>query len=760
MFNITKQNSNKDSLRINLKRNEKDKNNISANNNIFKIVESNNLEKLLILLKSDHSKINTLNKDGLAPIHISVIKGNLDITYHLLLNGANPNITSSTKKQTPLHLAYIHQNSKTDLIIKNLKKFKANDNIYDIYNKKPIDYSKKKGNNSIKENNNNKSNEKENIEFNNNRIYNKNNKIPKIVKHVKENIKINKFSKINFNIKGDVDTVENDDIEECDNDSYNNDNNKSIISNSLDDSLEIIKKPKNNDSKFKYNESSRNNAKTNKNSSTYIYRNSSSNDICNNSKDKKQIKNTKRMIMNKSYKNIKSNKDGSIKIDEIFKELIKKKRQSIGLKKNNSYLKNKKCNIIKDHNENNIGNNRNNYQPEYNHNKSIDNTKINNIYILKEKDIKINSNKTNSINNNNTGFLSAFSTENQTKNKNTKEKITIITNKDVVEFKYGDSFTDENNNTGKYSANNSIPNNNTINTNNNINNNISYNVLNKEINTKETEHYTNILLTKNKNNNINDLDITKSYPDLKHWLDNIGLAKYLQNFIDNNIYDINLLINQMKNPETKLGYDDIESILKIHRPGHIYRLFCYLEVNAGLIQENIAKFLIKIISKSKDKIKDNNSNKNNNKLKLSESQEMSNCIKCFKISFLPSQKKNDLKSFLVRYDLMGFYQNFYHNGFDLINFVILQMFSSEPIDEIILENCFHIYEHEQREYVLKCIISEKNKINYFLNSNEYINYEFHNIIKYEDIIFEENEVKGKEKIKIPNDNSCVECSIY
>ena len=681
------------------------------------------------------------------------MKGNLDITYHLLLNGANPNITSSTKKQTPLHLAYIYQNSKTDLIVKNLKKFKANENIYDIYYKKPIDYSNKKGNSNGKENNNNISNEEDNIAKNNNKIYNKNNKIPKIVKNVKENIKINKFSKINFNIKGDIDNVENDDIEEYDNDSNKN---KDIITSSLDDSLEITKSKEN---KIKLNEPSRNNSKSKKNNSTFIYRNSSCKDINNNSKDKNQIKNTKKMTMNKSYKNLISNKDGNI--DEVFKELIKKKRQSIGLKKNNSYLKNKKSNTAKIRKENNIiGNNRNNAQLEYKHNKSIDITKMNKIN-LNEKNININSNKTNSINHNNTGFMSAFSTENQTKNKNIKEKITIITNKDVVEFKYGDSFTDENNNTGKYSGNNSIPNNISVNTNNNnMNNNISYNVLNKEINTKETEHYTNILLTKNKNNNITDLDATKTYPELKKWLDNIGLSMYLQNFIDNNIYDINILINQMKNPETKLGYDDIESILKIHKPGHIYRLFCYLEVCAWLIPENIATFLIKINNKNKDKHKDNSFDKNNNKLKLSISQEMTNCINCIKINFLPSQKKNNLKSFLGRYDLMGFYQNFYHNGFDLINFVMLQMFSSEPIDEITLENCFHIYEHEQRDQVLKCILSEKNKINYFLNSNEYINYEFHNIIKYEDIIFEENEGKEKEKIKIPNDNSCVECSIY
>ena len=82
----------------------------------------------------------------------------------------------------------------------------------------------------------------------------------------------------------------------------------------------------------------------------------------------------------------------------------------------------------------------------------------------------------------------------------------------------------------------------------------------------------------------------------------------------------------------------------------------------------------------------------------------------FPIDAFSSKKKNDLKYFLNRYNLLKFYQNFYHNGFDMINFVMIQMFSSEPIDEIILENCFHIYEVEQRELVLKCIISEKNKI--------------------------------------------------
>ena len=82
------------------------------------------------------------------------------------------------------------------------------------------------------------------------------------------------------------------------------------------------------------------------------------------------------------------------------------------------------------------------------------------------------------------------------------------------------------------------------------------------------------------------------------------------------------------------------------------------------------------------------------------------------------------------------------------------MYSSEPIDEIILENCFHIYEPKQREIVLKSIIEEKNKINIFLNSYEYLNFEYKDIIKYEDITFDENENNENGIIKIPNNNSC------
>ena len=105
-----------------------------------------------------------------------------------------------------------------------------------------------------------------------------------------------------------------------------------------------------------------------------------------------------------------------------------------------------------------------------------------------------------------------------------------------------------------------------------------------------------------------------------------------------------------------------------------------------------------------------------------------------------------------------------------MNYVMAQMFSSDPIDEFILENCFHIYEKQDREKVLKCLLNERNKINYFLNSNEYLQFNSKHNIKYEDIIFEKKENSDdknnemdnsqNEKIVIANNSFCIDCIIF
>ena len=339
------------------------------------------------------------------------------------------------------------------------------------------------------------------------------------------------------------------------------------------------------------------------------------------------------------------------------------------------------------------------------------------------------------------GLISFYSTNDKTKGRKNKN---IFEGGGVVEFNYED---DEN------IINNNI--NNTFHTFNNINNtisnNTSFNVLNKET---ITENMNILFAKKNKNQSNSNL---KENKEIKYWLDNMNLSQYYNIFIENDIYDLNKL-TQQKN----LNFEDIESLLKIHKPGHIYRIFSSLQIYLGLINSNIANFLIKRNGRHKP-------SKSNNNLRLSISQEIkenNSCISCFKINIFNSKKKNDLNQFLLRYNLMKFYQNFYHNGFDMINYIMLQMFSSEPINEIILENCFHIYEAQDRDKVLKCLLSEKEKINFFLNSEEYLQFNEKYNIKYEDIIFERNnnDINNNnfqyEKIIIPNNSNCVDCSIF
>ena len=593
--------------------------------NIFTLAKKNNTDKLFKLLTKDKSNINKLNKEGYSLLHTSIMNGNIKMLIKLLEFGANPNILSINKKQTPLHFAYIYQNEKAKEIIRILKLFKADENILDIYNKRPKDYS----NNIILEKG------KENL--NNNSIR-------------------NNFKKLDNKILGDIDKCENNEDEEY---------------LSLEDSLEkSIKKSDISDINIKSRNNS--NLKTAKKTPNFKYPNLFNKIITNN-------------LMNNTYNKI--NKTES----QVFKEILSKKCSSLSFR--NSNLK-------------------------MNQNYSI-------------------------------GFISADSTEEKTKSKNIKEKITMITNNDVVEFNYEDSEGENNQRQNIYNK-NTI--NNTIT---NYNNNTSFNVLNKETITE------NVLFTK-KYNIANAININH---ELKYWLENLNLSQYLDNFIQNDIFDINILINQMTNPEHKLNYENIESILKIHKPGHIYRIFSALEISAGIIKPKVGEFFMKKNGR-------NNLNKSRNNLKLSVSKEYNSCVNCFRINFLFSQKKNDLGTFLSRYDLNNFYQNFFHNGFDLINYVLAQMYSTEPIDELILENCFHIYEKSDREKVLKCLLDEKNKINYFLDSNEYLQFNLKHNIKYEDIIFEKKEFNNNndknnemdnsqyERIIIPNDSSCVDCIIF
>ena len=48
----------------------------------------------------------------------------------------------------------------------------------------------------------------------------------------------------------------------------------------------------------------------------------------------------------------------------------------------------------------------------------------------------------------------------------------------------------------------------------------------------------------------------------------------------------------MKCPNEKFQYEDLENLLLIHKPGHIFRILTQLEIDAGIIDKNVANFFL------------------------------------------------------------------------------------------------------------------------------------------------------------------------
>ena len=97
---------------------------------------------------------------------------------------------------------------------------------------------------------------------------------------------------------------------------------------------------------------------------------------------------------------------------------------------------------------------------------------------------------------------------------------------------------------------------------------------------------------------------------------------------------------------------------------------------------------------------------------------------------------------------MHLHNNFYHNGFDLINFVILQMFTKFVINDDIIQKSFHIYNKKDRYLVLDALFNEVKEINIFFSTN------IHNhclLPKYENNDWESS--WNDESINTDNDNS-------
>ena len=525
----------------------------------------------------------------------------------------------------------------------------------------------------------------------------------------------------------------------------------------------------------------------------YIYQNNSSDDIINllikyGAKDDILDSNNKKPSQYKKNNNEKENKNGGEnKLKKIKIKKIKEKGGKEGYKGNIYNLKDSKDNsfvVITMDNISYLTSDENTINQvselTITKNNSISNSINNNNILLEdsleEKDIKI---KNNSLNDslemtNENDKIPIEYVDNIFKNKykynsglmnNIKDKDLINSSENMDSF-FTALITNKRNsfiNSGKIRASIKTEDKYTILSHYDYTENSTFRIIKnendneKKMSKKISQHNSAIstLSQTNKKNNKNEIEnidyneINNNCSYLLKWLIDIGLSDYYENFLNNKIFDINRLIEQMKSPNDKFGLEDIENILGIHKPGHIYRLLVKLEIDGDIIDKSISNFMIsdqkinkKLIFSSDEKYECGNwCNVNRVNANL--------CgIKNININ-LKNGIKNDLESFLSRYNLMHLYQNFFHNGFEEINYVILQMYSSYPINNDILENCFHIYNEEQRILTMDSLQKEVFKVNNFINSEKYLKNENKDIIKYENIDFKEEENQDK------NDKECL-----
>jgi hypothetical protein len=103
---------------------------------------------------------------------------------------------------------------------------------------------------------------------------------------------------------------------------------------------------------------------------------------------------------------------------------------------------------------------------------------------------------------------------------------------------------------------------------------------------------------------------------------------------------------------------------------------------------------------------------------------------------------SDIFSFLRNKKLMEFKENFIHNGFDQIEFILIQLFSSFSFNKEILNDYMHIYSEENKIKVIKKLYEEKRTISKELGI-DFNEKEVFNII--DDNQFEDFEIEEKQK---------------
>ena len=260
------------------------------------------------------------------------------------------------------------------------------------------------------------------------------------------------------------------------------------------------------------------------------------------------------------------------------------------------------------------------------------------------------------------------------------------------------------------------------------------------------------LINTNSTNNIVQ-KINKNITFFKNWLSSINLPFYYENFINNDIYNIDQLINISKTKTRQETFSFINSIIKTNKIGHIYRILIKIDIDTGYIDNNISNFLTpKKLPNNQYRNTHINTNTNYSDNEL--------LISGIKNVFCTNQieERSFIKIFFEKYNIKELCSYFINNGFDIVEYIILQMLSRFPINDYILEKDIHINDDNDRKKILIILNNEVNKIYKFLKSEEYLAYTINRRAKYEDFFLSYNKTNNHFIFK--EDDKCDFCPIF
>ena len=197
---------------------------------------------------------------------------------------------------------------------------------------------------------------------------------------------------------------------------------------------------------------------------------------------------------------------------------------------------------------------------------------------------------------------------------------------------------------------------------------------------------------------ISNVLITK----LRDWLISCDLLCYYNILIKNNIYDIESYITNLKNNKINISYKDIEN-LGIKKPGHIFRFLLKLQMDIGILDTRVCNFII-------NKFSENALTTIGMNVSVSEIKYCGMILCPGEDRFVKNSNYYDIFSFLRCKELIQFKENFIHNGFDQIEFILIQLFSCFAFNKEILNDYMHIYSDKDKKKVLIKLYEEKQNL--------------------------------------------------